>query len=183
MATILSGVPQGTVLGPLLFLVYINDLELSVKHSNVGLFTDDTRISKQISCANDCELLQNDLNSVIHWYTRNNMELHQQKFELLNHRCQPNNTLSKFPFGCQQLTYKVSNGDTLYLVPDTRDLGINISSDLSWSNHISNVFRTRQESVRLTLYKSLIRSIVGENVISYSSYEKSCTTSLQTMLG
>ena len=101
VATILSGVPQGTVMGPLLFLVYINDLELSVKYSSAGLLADDTRISKQISCANDCELLQNDLNSVIHWSTRNNMELHQQKFELLNHRCQPNNTLSEFPFGCQ----------------------------------------------------------------------------------
>ena len=64
VATILSGVPQGTALRPLLFLVYINDLELSVKHSNVGLFADDTRISKQITCANDCELLYNDLNSL-----------------------------------------------------------------------------------------------------------------------
>ena len=55
VATILSGVPQDTVLGSLLLLVCMNDLEDSVKHQNAELFVDDTRMSKQISCAYDCE--------------------------------------------------------------------------------------------------------------------------------
>ena len=137
-------------------------------------FADDTRISKQISCVNDCELLQNDLNSVIQWSTRNNMELHQQKFELLNHRYQSNNTLCQLPFGCQLLTYKISDGDTLHPVHSAKDLGIIITSDLSWSVHIGNlvsrarsltswvlsVFKSRDRDVLMTLYKSLIRSIL-----------------------
>ncbi|KAL5254793.1 hypothetical protein ACHWQZ_G014287 [Mnemiopsis leidyi] len=48
IAGILSGVPQGTVLGPLLFILFINDLELCVTSSTVGFSADDTRISKQI---------------------------------------------------------------------------------------------------------------------------------------
>ena len=71
IAMILSGVPQGTVLGPILFILFINDLEHCVKHSTVRFFADDTRISKQISSENDVDLLQNNFETIIGTVTRN----------------------------------------------------------------------------------------------------------------
>ena len=61
-----SGVPQGTVLGPLLFLCHINDLPLSVK-SQVRLFADDCLLYHTISSAQDHQLLQNDLKALEEW--------------------------------------------------------------------------------------------------------------------
>ena len=65
--TVTSGVPQGTVLGPLLFLCYSADLTNSVKHSTISMFADDTKLYKGIHTVQDCYLLQEDLNCVSHW--------------------------------------------------------------------------------------------------------------------
>ena len=66
-APVLSGVPQGTVLGPILFLIYINDLPDGVVNSTVRLFASDCIIYRPIRCKKDTELLQSDLNSVGSW--------------------------------------------------------------------------------------------------------------------
>ena len=61
---IISGVPQGSVLGPLLFLLYINDLQEAVSYSKLNVFADDVALYKEIRSSVDCDLLQEDLNSV-----------------------------------------------------------------------------------------------------------------------
>lgn len=175
MGKILSGVPQGTVLGPILFILFIDDLQHYVKHSQVRFFADDTRLSKQISCESDVSKLQEDLENVICWSKHNNMSLHEDKFELMIHRAKKYVSLHELPFICDELmTYSLSSGDTLYPVQHLRDLGVIVSSDLSWSLHIAtttkkarsiaswvfSVFKTRNTSVMMTLYKSLVRSIL-----------------------
>ena len=73
LALVLSGVPQGSVLGLILFLVYINDIQCHLKGSTAGSFADDTRISTQISSSDDVLILQENLSTVVKWATENNM--------------------------------------------------------------------------------------------------------------
>ena len=64
--SVTSAVPQGSILGPLLFLAYINDLPYSVT-CNSGLFADDTVLHRLIENGSDCDLLQEDLTSASEW--------------------------------------------------------------------------------------------------------------------
>ena len=74
---------SGKRLGALLFILFINDLEEVVASSRVSFFADDTRVSKQIGCFEDCKLLQEDLYKILDWSRSNNMKLHEQTFKLV----------------------------------------------------------------------------------------------------
>jgi hypothetical protein len=78
-----SGVPQGSVLGPALFLTYINDLPESVL-SRTRLFADDTACSQTISPASDQDQLQRDLNTLSDWEAKWSMQFHPQKCQVLH---------------------------------------------------------------------------------------------------
>ena len=62
-----SGVPQGSVLGPLLFISYIDDLQNAVSHSALKLFADDIALYIEIKTPADCLLLQQDLDNIYSW--------------------------------------------------------------------------------------------------------------------
>ena len=59
-----SGVPKGSIPGPVLFALYVNDLPDAVKFSQVAMFADDTKLFSTIKTNNDCEQLQNDLDNL-----------------------------------------------------------------------------------------------------------------------
>ena len=80
-----SGVPQGSVLGPLLFLVLINDIDKDTLHSLIASFADDTRATHGIKNQMDACNLQNDLFQIYHWSNMNNMKSNSLKFELLRY--------------------------------------------------------------------------------------------------
>ena len=172
ITAVISGVPQGSVLGPILFLIFMNDIESFICSSDVGCFADDTRLSKCISLAEDCALLQEDLNKVMDWTVQNNMALHKEKFVYMNFHSATSRPLVELPFQSQFREYSTSPSNTLLPCEQTRDLGINISSNMSWNPHIMqlvkkanmksgwclSVFHDRSPPVMKTLYKSTVRS-------------------------
>ena len=97
-APVISGVPQGTMLEPILFLIIINDLENKIADSNVCFFADDTQISKQIGSLDCKALLEGDLAKVLEWSKVNNMELNKNMFELMSYRSKPNKVAQEMPY-------------------------------------------------------------------------------------
>ena len=160
---VLSGVPQGTVLGPLLFILYINDLFQVVKHSKVKVFADDSKLHKNISTPSDSMLLQEDLNAVVRWAVANNMELNESKFQLLQHG---KNEQLKQP-------YTLPSGISISSEVVVKDLGVYIDQELRWRQHIAKktaeaaskagwvlrTFSTRDRDTMMLLYKTYVRSI------------------------
>ena len=106
------------------------------------------------------------------WSQKNNMKLHEHKFELMVHGASLNLLLHELPFTNVLWSYHVSEDRVLRPSNELRDLGVNVRGDLSWSSHIElittraqlmaawvlSVFKSREESVMVPLYKSLIRS-------------------------
>ena len=80
---VLSGVPQGSVIGPLLFLIYINDL-LDEVSSNGKLFADDSKIYRKISNLIDRELLQKDLDKLRDWSQKWLLEFNESKCKVMH---------------------------------------------------------------------------------------------------
>ena len=99
------------------------------------------------------------------------MVLHDRKFELLCHLSDKDNSLHQLPFTSELYNYTTSNGVTISPSPAVKDLGVIISSDLSWQRHIStmvgnatkmsawalSLFQDRFKVTMLTLYKSMVR--------------------------
>ena len=81
-APVISGVPQGSVLGPLIFLILIGDIDNDISNSSVRSFADDTRLIKSVISIEDTEALQEDLTTVYNWANVNNMKFNDIKFEL-----------------------------------------------------------------------------------------------------
>ena len=176
-AKVVSGVPQGTVLGPILFIIYLNDLQCCIKNSVISSFADDTRIKKAIDATQDTLLLQSDLDCAIIWSDENNMLLHQQKFELITHSAGHKNILHELPFQSEFIEYHTADGSLISPQATVRDLGVTISSDLTWSPHINNisddarqitswilsVFSDRSANTLMPLYKTLVRSKLEYN--------------------
>ena len=81
---VLSGVPQGTVLGPLFFLIYINDIADNLSPgTSIRLFADDSLLYRIIKTEQDVAILQKDLDTLQRWETKNKMEFHPGKCQVI----------------------------------------------------------------------------------------------------
>lgn len=153
-----SGVPQGSVLGPLLFIIYINDLDQGLM-SMISKFADDTKIGINANDELAIEQLQGDLNKIGDWSEKWQMPFNLDKCKVMHvgHR----NNKAKYEL----------RGRELEICNEEKDLGVIITDDLKSSKqciavekkaqkilgYIKRQFTTRKEETILTLYNALVR--------------------------
>ena len=163
LVTVDSGVPQGTVLGPILFLRHINDLP-SVISSKVRLFADDCLVYREIKSRQDQNDLQKDLNLLESWGSKWGMRFNAAKCNIMR----VSREQTPIPY-----QYELS-GQVLEEVKDAKYLGVTVSDDLEWTKHIDVIiskansklsFLRRNlkgcpEKLREIAYFSLVRSFL-----------------------
>ena len=125
---VLSGVPQGTVLGPLLFLIYINDLTNNLQ-SDIRLFADDCILYREVKNSSDSAVLQSDLDALCSWEEKWQMKFNKNKCHVM-HITNKTKPIS--------YNYKMSS-TTLSAVQEYPYLGVTIQNNLKWSSHINKI--------------------------------------------
>ena len=153
-----SGVPQGSVIGPLLFVIFINDLPEHIK-THCKLFADDSKLYGKVFTEEDQIQLQEDLNACYNWAKRWDMHFHPKKCKVLH--------IGKHN---RRDIYHLGNN----LIDETveeKDLGVTVSNTLSWSQNVAacakkanrvlgmikHTFSYMDKEMFLTLYKTLVR--------------------------
>ena len=131
------GVPQGSVLGPLLFILYIDDLQNVVSHSTLKLFADDVALYREIKRPADCLLLQQHLDNIYSWTFKWQLRLNASKclaFLISNKR-----KLINFMYNINSITISWNS--------IVKYLGVHIQSTLSWSHHCKVVSAKARRSL------------------------------------
>ena len=165
-----SGVPQGSILGPLLFILFIDDIfdEVS-KGTNIELYADDTKIWREIICDKDQFNLQQDINKLHEWSIKNLMNFHPEKCKAMaiTNKCRD----YVLPF--YEFWYQLDN-KLLSYVDNEKDLGVVFNHKLSWTNHCNMVVHKANNQFNLlrrtcyfinnpkqrrALYLTLVRSL------------------------
>ena len=166
---VVSGVPQGSLLGPLLFILYTNDIGVGLSEgSKIALYADDAKLFCMVNSLEDCLSLQSDLDRISQWSNTWKLKFNSEKCIVLSFA-----RVLKYDF-----PYNLNN-TILNRATEFNDLGLTVSNNLSWKRHIAQIvskanrllgfikrtlgFRAPVKS-KLFLYNSLIRS-----TLSYAS--------------
>ena len=171
ISSVNAGVPQGSILGPLLFVLFINDIsEVITEGMNIALYADDTKIWPKICSYSDCVILNNDIESLSKWADRNMMKFHPNKCKVLSTSLKRVNYYI-LPF--DRFSYELKDSVMDYCSTE-KDLGVIITPKITWDSHQNSIMskasrqlgllkRTchfiKNQSQKRALYITLVRSL------------------------
>ena len=171
MKSIRNGVPQGSILGSLLFFIYINDFPNSSKLFNFLMYADDTTLFcrlEDITSDNKELVLNNELQRVISWLKANRLSLNVKKTKYMLF-CKQKRTEIK------ELNLRISN-DAIQSVNDFNFLGLHINSKLNWDTHTNVIDKRISRAVgvikkwQLVFPKTILLTIYNALILPYINY-------------
>ena len=180
-----SGVPQGSILGPLMFLLYINDMPSVSSLCTTALFADDVKCFKEIKSQTDSVILQNHLDMLYNWSINWKMSFNVRKCKVL----------SVTRAGNTQPSYTL-NGSHLEHVGTFKDLGVIVDTKLSWRPHIDYIVKKANRvcgmvkrsvgynapsNAKLQLYKALCRPNIEYSSQVWSPYHKDSIKTIESV--
>ena len=139
-----AGIPQGTRIGPWLFLILINDLTMSNTLSSIWKFAVDTTISEIVPTFG-ASTLQDTIQDVLRWSNDNRFKLNSLKCKELRIDFRRESNLDTVSLK--------GDGNAFEIVKSAKILGVNVRNDLKWNDHVDNI--TAKASRRINLLKQL----------------------------
>ena len=162
-----TGVPQGSILGPLLFIIYINDIAQSSAYFKFITYADDTTLCGTIAGQIDIENIEMELKNVTEWLKMNKLSLNVKKTKaMLFHMPQKKIIIP---------TIKI-NGTLIEFVDNFNFLGINLNKHLNWNPHVTNVSNKLVKTVgvlnilKKTLPLNILRIIYNALILPHLNY-------------
>lgn len=135
-----AGVPQGSVLSPLLFNLYVNDISLRLDSCKMFQYADDTvLVSSHLDFHHSVRLLQHDIERVMDWFSDNLFMVNADKTKLVCFRNPLKRTTLDTSVALHRSNCRDCECPTLDFVSSVKYLGVFFDSDLSWSTHLSHV--------------------------------------------
>ena len=182
---VISGIPQGSVLGPILFIVYINDILDNIA-SDGFLFADDTKILRSIKCRDDAIELQSDITALEEWSNKWLLKFNPKKCHVLS--------LGKIENTMFTMRYEIY-GKEMEHVFEEKDLGVTIDSQLTFEDHIAAKVKVANAMVGLIrrsfsylscylfrkLYLALVRPHLEYAQVVWSPHSKKLINMLENV--
>ncbi|KAL8614243.1 hypothetical protein ACOMHN_026460 [Nucella lapillus] len=179
-----SGVPQGSVLGPFLFLAYINDLPDNLT-TNSRLFADDTAVYNRVCSTHDQDVLQQDLHRLADWEMSWDMQFHPAKCNTLPV------TRKRRPL---QFNYQLHDHH-LEVVDSAKYLGVTLQNKMDWEDHINSIWTKANQvlgflrrnlkisspSIKAKAYKTFVRPLLEYSASVWDPYEKQHKVKLENI--
>ena len=178
-----SGVPQGTVIGPLMFICFSADLNSVIEKCTTSMYADDTKIYKGVQSITDCETLQKNLNKIFNWASAWQLKLNANKTKHLR-------------IGKKRLDFVYQmDGKEIETVDSICDIGVNIQSNLRFTNHCNslvrkahfvmrnlfNTFKCHDIKFYVSLYCTYVRPILESSSPIWSPFLKSNIDSIESV--
>ncbi|CAG2249633.1 unnamed protein product [Mytilus edulis] len=185
---VVSGVPQGSVLGPVLFLTFINDLP-DVVEGIVKVFADDCKVYSKVSSDYERCKLQENLDRLCEWSDMWKLKFNAAKCKVLH--INPDNDLQ------YRYTMLDESGNFICIITvnEEKDLGVTFESNLKFEKHISDIYNKAQrvlslihhsfdymdQDMFLTIYKSIVRPLLEYATCVWSPYLKKDIRKLESV--
>ena len=188
--SVTSGIPQGSVLGPILFVVFINDLPECVT-SDVYMFADDTKLYRQIKNKGDCDTIQGDLDNLFEWSEKWLLRFHPDKCIHLEVKGK-----QKTSTGHTYTMRRYEGGEVdLQTVNSEKDIGVTVDANLTFEEHIQNQVNKANRNLGIIrrsfkyldmetfclLYKALVRPHLEYAASVWNPYKKKDIDSIENV--